>query len=201
MLETASKDGVLEALAAASARLWNDSEARDVMLVVDVGARHDRSVVVLGRAVGQPRVSSSVAESCLVAPRLGRLGTHWMLCLSMDLYGKQISVKTAACGNEYVMVYGEGSVRRLKETLFETGEITEILVSDHTVTLNREEFVKSDGIKKFEERISDEIQKLLDGVHKSWANGGAGSRHQARVDWRRVSSSDDTQSQGQAVES
>ena len=60
-------------------------------------------------------------------------------------------------------------MRQLKETLFQTGEITKVLVSDHTVTLSKEEFIESDGIRKFEERISNRIQELLDGVHESWA--------------------------------
>ena len=38
MLAAESTNGILEALAAASARLWNDKSASEVMLVVDVGA-------------------------------------------------------------------------------------------------------------------------------------------------------------------
>ena len=38
LLEPGMEAGMLEPLAAASERLWNDSEAREVMLVVDVGA-------------------------------------------------------------------------------------------------------------------------------------------------------------------
>ena len=56
----------------------------------------------------------------------------------------------------------------MKETLFETGKITENLVSDHTVTLSREEFMNSEGIKRFEDQIAEEIQRLMDGVHATW---------------------------------
>ena len=173
MLETASKDGVLEALAAASARLWNDSEARDVMLVVDVGAgTTDLSLFWVVQSDSREFHRAWPIMPCGAAIR--QAGDTLDALLIDGLIRKANLGEDSSLRQRVSDGLRRGSVRRLKETLFETGEITEILVSDHTVTLNREEFVKSDGIKKFEERISDEIQKLLDGVHKSWATAVQG---------------------------
>ena len=43
------------------------------------------------------------------------------------------------------------------------------MVNDATVTLARDEFLKSEGVKNFETLISRTIQELLDEVHASWA--------------------------------
>ena len=65
-------------------------------------------------------------------------------------------------------------VRRLKETLFETGSVTEVLVNDDTVTLSREEFIDSEGVRRFADGIAERIQQLLDRVHETW-EGAVGS--------------------------
>ena len=61
----------------------------------------------------------------------------------------------------------------MKERLFQVGSLTETLVNDEEVTLGREEFIESDGVRKFTGRIADTIQRLLEGVHESWAKAAA----------------------------
>ena len=56
----------------------------------------------------------------------------------------------------------------MKERLFEVGSLTETLVNDAEVTLSREEFIESEGVRGFEELIAEKIRKLLEGVHESW---------------------------------
>ena len=53
------------------------------------------------------------------------------------------------------------------------GSLTETLVNDEEVTLSREEFVESEGVRKFADGIADRIQKLLEGVHESWEKAAA----------------------------
>lgn len=157
--------GILEALAAASARLWTDSAARDVMLVVDVGAgttdlslfwvvqreaRLHRAWPIEG-ANGGIRQAGDTLDRLLIEALLRKGG------LGLDATGERARRGLRRKG-----------VRRLKETLFETGRITEILVNDDVVTLTREEFIGSEGVRKFAERIADKIQELLDGVHETW---------------------------------
>ena len=166
MLATESRTGVLEPLAAASARVWHDRSARDVMLVVDVGAgttdlslfwvvQKDgtfHSAFPIKPSGGAIRQAGDTLDSLLVAEILRKAG----LVADSD-EGRRVT-------------YGlrRSSVRRLKETLFTIGTVVEDLVNDYTVTLMRDEFLKLKGIRKFEERIIKEIQGLLNQVHESW---------------------------------
>ena len=61
----------------------------------------------------------------------------------------------------------------MKERLFQVGSLSETLVNDEEVTLSREEFIQSDGVRSFEERIADTIKKLLESVHESWQRAAA----------------------------
>lgn len=178
MVLSEPEGGVLEALAAASARVWTDSSVRDVMVVVDVGAgTTDISVFwVVQRTPNDDQAqpagglksfhrawpiepcgtaimeAGNALDRLLVAELINRanLGDNWVLRqhVTNNLFRERVS--------------------RLKEILFETGEITKVLASNHTVKLTRAEFINSENVKKFEQRIVDEIDKLLGGVHESW---------------------------------
>ena len=56
----------------------------------------------------------------------------------------------------------------MKETLFITGDVTVDLVDDHIVKLTEQEFIGLSRVRAFEDRICDEIQRLLDRVDRSW---------------------------------
>lgn len=166
MLASESNEGVLEALAAASARLWTDRYARDVMLVVDVGAgTTDLSLFWVVQSHGTFHRAWPI-EPCGVAIRQAGDTLDSLLVdglLRKANLGADSALKKRVSDNLY-----RQSVRRLKETLFSTGEITERLVNDQIVRMKQDEFVNSEGVKRFETRIVDEIQKLLEGVHESW---------------------------------
>lgn len=157
--------GRLEALAAASARLWNDGSARDVMLVVDVGAgTTDLSLFwVVQREASFHRawpIKGADAGIRQAGDTLDRLLVEALL--------RKAGIGRDETGERARRGLRRRGVRRLKETLFQTGNVTEDLVNDETVTLSREEFIDSDGVRKFSERIAGEIQQLLDGVDESW---------------------------------
>ncbi len=179
MVLTEPKGGVLEALAAASARIWNDRLARNMMMVVDVGAgTTDISLfwVVLRTIKDRKRVRSSQAweplhRAWLVEPcgsAIKQAGDTLDSLLVAEL------IKRANLGADVALqrrvrdgLYRK-SVRQLKERLFKVGEIAEELVSDHNVRLTKEEFMSLEGVRRFEQTISDEIENLLSGVHESW---------------------------------
>lgn len=155
--------GTLEALAAASARVWADRRARNLMLVVDVGAgTTDLSLFwVVQQDAKFRRAWPIVADAGIrqAGDTLDRLLVKELLQkegLGVDETGKRAGRAL------------ERKARRLKEELFETGSITETLVNDATVTLNREEFIDSEGVRRFTEAIADKIQELLAGVDESW---------------------------------
>ena len=179
MVLTEPEGGVLEALAAASARVWNDSFARDVMVVVDVGAgTTDISLFwVVQKIPSNRRQPETPKES---APRhrawpiqpcgtaVKQAGDTLDSLLVSELIrkanlGEDMALKRRVRGS----LYRKG-VRQIKEILFRDGEITERLVSDHIVNLTREEFMKLEGINVFEQLICGEIERLLERVHESW---------------------------------
>ena len=157
--------GRLEALAAASARVWHDGSARNLMLVVDVGAgttdlslfwvvqseaNFHRAWPIKGANAGI-RQAGDELDRLLVKALLRKAGLDW------DETGERARRGLLRKG-----------VRRLKETLFQIGSVTEDLVNDETVTLSREEFIDSDRVRKFSKGIADKIQEILDGVDESW---------------------------------
>lgn len=166
LVESETRDGVLEALAAGSARLWKDRDARELMFVVDIGAgTTDLSLFLVRQKKGVFDRAWPV-EPC--GDAIEQAGN------SLDGLLVEALMRKANLGEDPDLKrrvsHGlwSGSVRQLKERLFETGEITETLVSDHTVTLSKEEFLDLPGIKAFESTIGGTIQKLFDQVHESW---------------------------------
>ena len=161
--------GSLEALGAASARVWRDRFARDLMLVVDVGAgttdlslfwvvqdgaSHLAFPIVNGNS--GVRQAGDTLDRLLVEALLRKAG------LGVDETGERARRGLRRKG-----------VRQMKERLFQVGSLTETLVNDEEVTLSREEFVQSEGVRSFEERIADTIERLLEGVHESWEKAAA----------------------------
>ena len=155
--------GRLEALAAASARLWNDGSARDVMLVVDVGAgTTDLSLFWVVQREASFHRAWPIADAGIrqAGDTLDRLLVEALL--------RKAGIGRDETGERARRGLRRRGVRGLKETLFETGSVTAILVNDEMVTLSREDFIDSDGVRKFSERIAGEIQHLLDKVDESW---------------------------------
>lgn len=159
-------EGTLESLAAASSRLWTDDSARNLMLVVDVGAgttdlslfwvvqeqgKFHRAWPVVGGIAEGIRQAGNQLDDCLVEELMGKAG------LGIDGTGK---LAREALRRE--------GVRRLKETLFLTGRVTTPLVNDETVSLTREEFMETERVRRFSRAIEGKVQELLDGVHESW---------------------------------
>lgn len=133
--------GSLEALGAASARVWRDRFARDLMLVVDVGAgttdlslfwvvqdgeSHRAFPIVNGNS--GVRQAGDTLDRLLVEALLRKAG------LGVDETGERARRGLRRKG-----------VRQMKERLFQVGSLTETLVNDEEVTLSREEFINLMG--------------------------------------------------------
>ena len=171
MLAIESRNGVLEALAAASARVWHDGSARDVMLVVDVGAgTTDLSLFWVVQEEGGFRRAWPITP-CGTAVR--QAGDTLDGLLVSELLRKANLGEDQDLKRRVSNSLRRGSVRRMKETLFQTGEITARLVNDETVTLSKDEFLSSEGTKKFESLIAGAIQKLFDQVDRTWEMAAA----------------------------
>lgn len=157
--------GTLEALAAASARLWTDGSARNLMLVVDVGAgTTDLSLFWVVQEKGKSHLAW-LAEGA-VAVGLRQAGDT-LDELLVEVLVEKAGLATHQAGDRARKVLRR-RVRRSKEALFKKGSIAEDLPNDETIKLSEEEFVGSAGVQRFSEFIAEKIQKLLDGVHTSW---------------------------------
>ncbi len=157
--------GTFEALAAASACIWRDRFARDLMLVVDVGAgTTDFSlfwVVQDGESHRAFPIADGNAGIRQAGDTLDRLLVEALL--------RKAGLGVDETGERARRGLRRKGVRQLKERLFRVGSLTEFLVNDEEVTLSREEFVESDGVRRFTDGIAGKIQRLLEGVHESWA--------------------------------
>ena len=173
------ESGVLEPLAAASARVWNDQSARNVMIVVDVGAgTTDISLFWVVQQIPPDRLKKSSPEKLELRRQawpikpcgtaIKQAGDTLDSLLVAELIRKANLGEDTALRRRVTDSLFRKGVRQLKERLFETGEIRVVLVSDHIVKLTIKEFMNLQGVNVFEQLICGEIGKLLEGVDKSW---------------------------------
>ena len=161
--------GSLEALAAASARLWRDRFARDLMLVVDVGAgTTDLSLFWVVQDGGSHRAFPIVGGNSGI-----RQAGDTLDRLLVEALLRKAGLGVDETGERARRGLRRKGVRQMKERLFQVGSLAETLVNDEKVTLSREEFIESEGVRRFEELIADKIQRLLEGVHESWEKAAA----------------------------
>ena len=175
LLEPASRDGVLEALATASGRIWRDHEARELMLVVDVGAG-TTDLSLFWVAHGRPAAAHDGAEGQKAFPvmpcgsAVKQAGDTLDSLLVAELLRRADLGADTALRQRVVDDLYRSSVRQWKERLLTVGEITVKLVSDHTVRLDKAEFLELKGVRTFAEEIRNRIQALLDDVYENWAD-------------------------------
>ena len=161
--------GSLEALGAASARVWRDRFARDLMLVVDVGAgTTDLSLFWVVQDGESHRAFPIVKGNSGI-----RQAGDTLDDLLVEALVRKGGLGVDAAGARARRDLRRRRVRQMKERLFQVGSLTETLVNDEEVTLSREEFIQSDGVRSFEERIADTIKRLLESVHESWEKAAA----------------------------
>ena len=157
----------LEALAAASARVWTEASVRELTLVVDVGAgTTDLSLFLVVQDGQKGKRKALPVAPCGVAVRQAgdSLDSRLVdeLLDSAHVGGNPDVRKRLADG---LMLR---DVRRMKERLFRTGVVRETLENDETVELTVEQFLASPGVQRFATTIGTAIQDLLDEVHESW---------------------------------
>ena len=172
--------GTFEALAAASARVWRSRSARDLMLVVDVGAgttdlslfwvvqdgEFRRAFPIVGGNSGI-RQAGDTLDRLLVEALLRKAD------LGVDETGERARRGLRRKG-----------VRQMKERLFQVGSLTETLVNDEEVTLSREEFVESEGGQEVRGRDCRQVPEAPGGCPRELGKGGRRERHYAGPDRR-----------------
>lgn len=157
-------NGLLEPLAAGSGRIMADRHARNLVLVVDVGAgttdfslfwsvqgakgRKAFPVEPCGDAV---RVAGDILDEILLAELLRRADGG-----SGDWMRKRFETEIR-----------HGGIRRMKETLFLTGRL-DVTVADQSVSIELPEFLNNDRVKRFSLTIEEAIRKFLCSVDSSW---------------------------------
>lgn len=161
----ASAGGGLEALAAASGRVWTDKSARELMLVVDVGAGTTDLSLFLVVQRGRKRPAFPVAPG---GTAIRQAGDSLDSRLLEQLLNKAHVGEDDALRERMRAGLRLKGVRKMKETLFRTGVVREILENDEPVELTREEFLASEAAIAFRDAMCREIEKLLGEVDKSF---------------------------------
>lgn len=159
--------GGLEALAAASGRVWTDKPDRELMLVVDVGAgTTDLSLFWVVQDGGKRRAFPVVPGGTAIRQAGDSLDSRLLEQL----------LNRAHIGEDPALRERMGAglrlkgVRRMKETLFRVGVVDEIPEDDEPVQLTRKDFLASKAVKGFGDAICREIEKLLGEVDESFSS-------------------------------
>lgn len=164
----AESGGLTEPLAVGSSRVWADRSARNLMLVVDVGAgTTDLSLfwVVQDAKTGSHR-AFPVAPSSYALRMAGDLVDHILV--------KNILEQVYGHPDEITRMRIEAGLRRrgvrgIKEQLFLRGQVSVPLVTDQVVTITRDEFSSTAPIQKLKQEFRNAISTFLSKADASWA--------------------------------
>lgn len=163
----ATMGGGLEALAAASGRVWTDKPDRKLMLVVDVGAgTTDLSLFWVVQDGGSGRAFPVVPGGAAIRQAGDSLDSRLLeQLLNQAHIGEDPELRERMRAGLRLK-----GVRRMKETLFRVGVVDEILENDEPVKLTRKDFLASEAVKGFEDAICREIEELLGDVDESFCS-------------------------------
>ena len=163
----ASAGGGLEALAAAGSRVWTDKSARELMLVVDVGAGTTDLSLFLVVQRGRKRTAFPVAPGGTAIRQAGDSLDSRLLeqLLNRAHVGEDDALRERMRAGLRLK-----GVRRMKEELFRTDVVRATLENDEPVELTLKEFLASDAAIAFRDAICREIEKLLGKVDKSFCS-------------------------------
>ena len=159
--------GLLEPLAAGSSRIWLDRSARDLVLVVDVGAgTTDLSVFWVVQTSGQKGHRAFPVEPCGTAIRMaGDLLDSVLVRMILDR--AHLGADTMLQQRVSSALFLSG-VRRLKEQLINTGELTHRLVNDQVISITRKEFLETEGVRNFTASLEKTIETFLSSIDLTW---------------------------------
>lgn len=189
--------GILEPVAVGSGHVWVDSSAKDLLIVVDVGAGTTDFSIYLATQNEERRKAFPINPPGSVAIRTGGdfLDDALMaLILAEATQGNDDRTKEQISRHLRLQ-----SMRSLKETLLSKGNVKVNLVTDQEVEITKDQFLATEQVKRFEERINSEVKKLLESIHSSFSplvqdrklravfTGGGGQlsmvKNLTRVDW------------------
>jgi molecular chaperone HscA len=159
--------GILEPLAAGSGRFWADRSTRNLVLVLDVGAgTTDFSLfwVVQDSSSGHRRAFP--VHPCNEAVRMAGDTIDDILLgkLVASAHGHPNDTIKSRIATDLRL----RGLRRMKEQLFKTGRLEVRLVTDQTVTLERNEFENSTEVRTFSSEIRKVLSGFLSRAHESW---------------------------------
>jgi len=162
--------GLLEPLAAGSGRVWTDKTARNLVLLVDVGAgtaafslfwvAQDRKTGARRAIPVHPgsdavRVAGDTIDDVLLDNLLNRV--HEGATSSMR---SNIEIDLRLRG-----------LRRLKEQMFNNGRLELVLINDQAIAIELDEFLRDDRVTAAAQEIENALSRFLASVDGTW--GGA----------------------------
>jgi molecular chaperone HscA len=159
--------GLLEPLAAGSGRVWADKNARNLVLVIDVGAgTTDFSLFwAVQDTVKDVRRAFPI---CPGGDAIRMAGDIIDDILLSDLLGKVHGGETSSMRSLIASDVRRRGLRRLKEQMFINGKLEVTLQNDQTVAIELEEFLSNDRVKTVGLEIEKALTRFLASVDRTW---------------------------------
>jgi molecular chaperone HscA len=151
--------GIPEPVAAAASLMLRDEAQREMFMVVDVGAgTTDFGVFLLqhnpDRDVCLTRIIPGTIE---YLPEAGNRVDDLLKFFVLDSEG----IDPGSVEGKHNKTYLDSRIRIYKETLFRDG-IVEVTLANHSrVLVDREEFLKSNRVQHFAQRLRDKLEMVL----------------------------------------
>jgi hypothetical protein len=159
--------GLLEPLAAGSGRVWTDKSARNLVLVVDVGAgTTDFSLFwVVQNTTNGTRRAFPIRPGSEAIRMAGDIIDDILL---NDLLSRVHGGVTSSMRSNVESDLRLRGLRRLKEQMFINGKLELTLVNDQSVSIELEEFLRDDRVMAVGREIEKAMSRFLGSVDLTW---------------------------------
>ena len=160
--------GLLEPLAAGSGRIWADNAARNLVLVVDVGAgTTDFSLFwVVQNTVNDTRKAFPVAPGSDAIRMAGDILDDILL---NELLSQTHGSASSSMRPHIETALRLRGLRRLKEQMFVNGKLEVTLVTDQIVSIELEDFLRNERVEAVGKELEKAIARFLGVVHTSFS--------------------------------
>jgi molecular chaperone HscA len=162
------RKGLLEPLAAGSGRIWADNAAKNLVVIVDVGAgTTDFSAFWVVQNIGKPGRRAYAIPPCSGA--LPMAGDMLDDILVLELISRSMGGLTGSMRSEIELDLRLRGARQLKEQLFRLKKLEVSLITKETISIELGEFLENPRVKQFGDEVASAINSFLDNVDSSWS--------------------------------
>ncbi len=161
-------EGVPEPVAVAAGAIADTENLRDAFMVVDVGAgTTDFGLFVSTRHTVKDGEQTKVFQLPKSIHGLMQAGDK-VDGMLRALIARKESVDATDTSGRLIMADLSRRIRGLKEALFKTGKIEYVLADGTLGSVNRDELLSDEAVKRFGKAIEDGFRKALESLDDTW---------------------------------